>query len=83
MSNNCSNCYNGCTEITSDKCVKYTGVDVPVLGIQKGDSLSYVEQALITFLSSTLDGTGIIPVITPVFIEIFPTGIFWGYLVCK
>ena len=65
MSNNCSNCYNGCTEITSDKCVKYTGVDVPVLGIQKGDSLSYVEQALITFLSSTLDGTGIIPVIQP------------------
>ena len=65
MSNNCSNCYNGCTEITSDKCVKYTGVDVPVLGIQKGDSLSYVAQALITFLSSTLDGTGIIPVIQP------------------
>ena len=65
MSNNCSNCYNGCTEITSDKCVKYTGVDVPVLGIKNGDSLSYVEQALITFLSSTLDGTGIIPVITP------------------
>jgi len=56
---NCSNCYNGCTEITSDKCVKYTGIDVPVLGIQTGDSLSYVEQALITFLTSTLDGTGI------------------------
>lgn len=55
----CSNCYNGCTEIVSDKCVKYTGVDVPVLGIQTGDSLSYVEQALITFLTSTLDGTGI------------------------
>ena len=63
MSNNCSNCYNGCTEITSDKCVKYTGVDVPALGIQNGDSLSYVEQALITFLGSTLDGTGIFPVI--------------------
>ncbi|BCU97892.1 MAG: hypothetical protein CM15mV19_1420 [uncultured marine virus] len=46
---NCSNCYNGCTEITSDKCVKYTGVDVPILGIKNGDSLSYVEQALITF----------------------------------
>jgi microcystin-dependent protein len=55
----CSNCYNGCTEIVSDKCVKYTGVDVPVLGIQNGDSLSYVEQALITFLTSTLNGTGI------------------------
>jgi len=56
---NCSNCYNGCTEIISDKCVRYTGVDVPVLGIQTGDSLSFVEQALITFLTSTLDGTGI------------------------
>lgn len=60
---NCSNCYNGCTEITSDKCVKYTGVDVPILGIKNGDSLSYVEQALITFLGSALDGTGIQPVV--------------------
>lgn len=56
---NCSNCYNGCVEITSDKCVMYTGVDVPVLGIVKGDSLSYVEQALVTFLTSTLNGSGI------------------------
>jgi len=60
---NCSNCYNGCTEIISDKCVKYTGVDVPILGIKTGDSLSFVEQALITFLGSTLNGTGIYPVI--------------------
>ena len=62
---NCSNCYNGCTEITSDKCVKYTGVDVPILGIKNGDSLSYVEQALITFLGAALDGTGIQPVVAP------------------
>jgi len=55
----CSNCYNGCAEIVSDKCVKYTGVDVPVLGIEKGDPLSVVEQSLIEFLTSTLDGTGI------------------------
>lgn len=55
----CSNCFNGCAEIVSDQCVKYTGIDVPVLGIKKGDSLSYVEQALIEFLTSTLDGTGI------------------------
>lgn len=61
----CSNCYNGCTEIISDQCVKYTGVDVPVLGIQTGDSLSYVEQALIGFLTSTLDGTGIKLAIDP------------------
>lgn len=55
----CSNCYNGCTEIVSDQCVKYTGIDVPILGIKTGDSLSYVEQSLIGFLVSTLNGTGI------------------------
>lgn len=56
---NCSNCYNGCLDITSDQCVKYTGVNVPALGILKGDSLSYVTQALVTFLTSTMNGTGI------------------------
>jgi len=56
----CSNCFNGCSEIVSDQCVRYTGIDVPLLGIQNGDSLSYVEQSLITFLTSTLDGSGII-----------------------
>lgn len=60
---NCSNCYNGCTEIVSDKCVRYTGIDVPVLGIKNGDSLSFVEQALIGFLTAAVDGTGIIPII--------------------
>ena len=62
---NCSNCYNGCTEIVSDRCVKYTGIDVPVLGIQTGDSLSFVEQALITFLTSAIDGTGVIIDLAP------------------
>jgi microcystin-dependent protein len=62
---NCSNCFNGCAEIVSDQCVRYTGVDVPLLGIQNGDSLSYVEQALITFLTAALDGTGIKPTIDP------------------
>jgi hypothetical protein len=47
-------------QITSDQCVRYTGIDIPVLGIKTGDSLSYVEQALIGFLTSTLDGSGII-----------------------
>jgi microcystin-dependent protein len=64
----CSNCFNGCTEIVSDQCVRYTGIDIPVLGIQNGDSLSYVEQALITFLTSTLDGSGIKPTISPTII---------------
>lgn len=58
MAQNCSNCYNGCAEIVSDRCVMYTGVDVPVLGVLKGDSLSYVEQALISFLTSMIDGSG-------------------------
>lgn len=64
----CSNCFNGCSEIVSDRCVRYTGVDVPVLGIKTGDSLSYVEQALIEFLTSTLDGSGIKPNIDPTII---------------
>ena len=68
MSNICSNCFNGCAETVSDQCVRYTGVDVPVLGIQTGDSLSYVEQALITFLTSTLNGEGIVLTIDPLII---------------
>lgn len=64
----CSNCFNGCAEIVSDQCVRYTGIDVPILGIKNGDSLSYVEQALIEFLTSTLNGTGIILEINPTII---------------
>ena len=56
---NCNNCFNGCTETISDQCIKYTGIDVPDLGIRTGDSLSFVEQALITSLTSTLGGEGI------------------------
>src|SRR6478609_6294831 len=57
---NCSNCYDGCVSIISDKCVKYTGVDIPELGIETGIPLSEVEQILTTFLVSVIDGTGII-----------------------
>jgi len=55
----CQNCYNGCTETISDQCVRYTGIDVPTLGISTGDPLSVIEQSLTTFLVSTLDGSGI------------------------
>jgi microcystin-dependent protein len=61
----CSNCFNGCTEITSDKCVRYTGADIPELGIQNGDTLLFVEQALAQFLINALNGTEIRPVIDP------------------
>lgn len=55
----CTNCYNGCAEIVSDQCVRYTGISVPTLGIVTGDTLSKVEESLINFLVSTLNGTGI------------------------
>lgn len=56
----CSNCFNGCAEIVSDKCVKYTGQDVPALGIAYGDTLLHVEQKITSFIISILDGSGIV-----------------------
>ena len=55
----CTNCFNGCAETISDQCVIYTGADVPLLGIHTNDSLLVVEQSLITFLISALNGSGI------------------------
>jgi len=60
---NCSNCFNGCTEIISDRCVRYTGIDVPELGITTGDTLSHVEASIVNFLVPVLNGVGIKPVI--------------------
>lgn len=45
----CQNCYNGCTDIISDKCTKYTGNNVPELGIENGDSLFSVQQSIFSF----------------------------------
>ena len=56
---NCTNCFNGCTEIVSDRCVRYTGIDIPELGILTGDTLSSVEQSITTYLVSVLDGSGV------------------------
>jgi microcystin-dependent protein len=61
----CSNCYNGCAETISDQCVKYTGIDVPALGISTGDSLLSVENAITNFLVPAINGTGIKPIIDP------------------
>ena len=55
----CSNCYSNCAEIQSDKCVKYTGIDITTLGINNGDSINYVVSAIMGFLVSTLDASGI------------------------
>jgi microcystin-dependent protein len=59
----CNNCYNGCSETVSDKCVKYTGLDIPALGIENGDSLASVEQAIFNFLVPVLNGTGVKPIV--------------------
>lgn len=61
----CTNCFNGCAETVSDQCVKYTGIDVPALGIQHGDTLATVENAIISFIEPFIDGSGIKPVIDP------------------
>jgi microcystin-dependent protein len=62
---NCNNCFNGCTEPISDQCVRYTGLDVPLLGINNGDTLVSVELALTTYLLNALNGSGIIPIVDP------------------
>lgn len=61
----CNNCYNGCVETTSDKCVRYTGSAVPDLNIETGDSVYVVEQSVIDAVVSFLDGTGIDITIDP------------------
>lgn len=61
----CSNCFNGCADITSDQCVKYTGVDIPGLDIHTGDTLLTVENKITQKILTLMDGTGIVPVIVP------------------
>jgi hypothetical protein len=65
---NCQNCFNGCAETVSDQCVKYTGIDVPALGISTGDNLLSVENAITNFLVPAINGTGIKPIIDPTII---------------
>lgn len=56
----CIDCFDNCTQgIQTDKCVKYTGPDVPLLGICNGDSLYQVEAIIIESLSGVLDGSDI------------------------
>lgn len=58
----CSNCFNGCADIVSDQCVKYTGIDIPELGISTGDPLLVVETQLANKILELITGEGIIPV---------------------
>ena len=54
----CESCYNGCVVVTPDECVRYTGLDVPALGIYTGDTLKHVEQMITDKLVPLLTGTG-------------------------
>jgi microcystin-dependent protein len=63
----CDACYNGCVEIVSDQCVRYTGIGSEALGISTGDSLLTVENILIDRVVSFLDGTGIDITINPAY----------------
>lgn len=58
---NCTGCFNGCTQIVSDQCVKYTGSNITFLGIENGMPLSEIEEKLTDYLTTVLDGSGIIP----------------------
>lgn len=56
----CTNCFDNCPGTpVSDKCVKYTGDAIPLLGISTGDTLFTVEGAIITKLLDVLDGVEI------------------------
>ena len=59
----CNGCYNGCVDITSDQCVKYTGSAIAALEIDNGDPLSTVIAQISTYLTSVMTGEGVIPVI--------------------
>lgn len=55
----CQDCYDKCSPAISDKCVKYTGPDIPALNIKTGDTLSFLEDKALNALLTALDGTGI------------------------
>jgi microcystin-dependent protein len=54
----CDSCYNGCVETVSDECVRYTGIDYVALGVETGDNLVSVEQAIMNALVPLLTGVG-------------------------
>jgi len=64
----CESCYNGCVDVLSDKCVRYTGDTYASVGIDAGDSLYQVEIALIEKVISFLNGTGINISVNPIYL---------------
>lgn len=56
----CKDCFENCPDIISDKCVKYTGESIPLLGICKGDTLYELEVIIIEKLLDILEGKDIL-----------------------
>lgn len=57
----CTDCFNNCADRqTTDRCVQYTGVDIPILGICNGDSLYQVEVIILDTLQELATGQGIL-----------------------
>jgi microcystin-dependent protein len=59
----CDNCFNGCNDISPDKCIKYTGPTISSLDITSGDTMQSVIGKITTNLITSLDGTGVVPII--------------------
>lgn len=55
----CIDCLDNCAEPVSDECVKYTGDDIPCLGICKGDTLYKFEVAIAEKICQYATGEGI------------------------
>lgn len=75
----CSTEINACPQTVSDQCVRYTGPNIPSLGITTGVTLSVVEDKIFDYLTPLLTGVGdaitIAPVDTCTLITQFLTGI--------
>lgn len=57
---NCTDCLNNCGNTrTTDRCVEYTGEDIPLLGICNGDSLYEIEVIILERLQDLANGSGI------------------------
>lgn len=59
----CANCFSGCVQTTSDRCVKYTGIDISSFGIESGHPLSSVLSHIIEKILAVMNGTAITPII--------------------
>lgn len=57
----CKGCFDGCTEIVSTDCQKYTGPNVPELGIETGSSITVIIDKITTKITEMITGEGIKP----------------------